>query len=89
MATKKRSPYGDVTALAAQARAKQTATPATLERREYLSTAIHLPKDLWVLLRNAAFRRAMKRGGRPSVSALLVDLIERHRAELEKEASGE
>lgn len=54
--------------------------------REMLTTAIHLPRDQWELLRVVAFRRAEKSGGRPSVSALLVELIEQHRAELAKEA---
>ena len=37
------------------------------------------------LLNRCAFERAKKFGGRPSVSALLVDLVQRHRKELEKE----
>jgi hypothetical protein len=40
------------------------------------------------MLNRVAFERAKKYGGRPSVSALLVDLVERHRKELEKELSG-
>jgi len=34
------------------------------------------------------FERSKKYGGRASVSALLVDLVERHRKELEKELKG-
>ncbi len=37
-------------------------------------------------LRAVAFKRAQERGGRPSVSALLVELAERHRDELTAEA---
>jgi hypothetical protein len=44
-----------------------------------------LPADLWELLNRVAFERARTKGGRASVSALLVDMIEQHRKELEKE----
>jgi hypothetical protein len=40
---------------------------------------------MWEMLNRVAFERAKKYGGRPSVSALFVDLVERHRKELEKE----
>ena len=50
-----------------------------------LTTAINLPRSTWELLRKVAFSRAMKDGGRASVSAVLVDLVERNRKELEKE----
>jgi hypothetical protein len=53
--------------------------------RAYKTTGIHLPADLWELLNRVAFERARTRGGRASVSALLVGMIERHRKELEKE----
>jgi hypothetical protein len=86
MAAKKRSPFGDTTELAAQARSKSKEAPAAAV--EWLTTAIHLRRDQWLLLRSVAFQRAMKRGGRPSVSALIVDLIDKNRAELEREAAG-
>ena len=53
--------------------------------RTYKTTGINLPSDIWELLNRCAFERAKKHGGRPSVSALLVDLVQRHRKELEKE----
>jgi hypothetical protein len=40
---------------------------------------------MWEMLNRVAFERAKKHGGRPSVSALLVNLVERHRKELERE----
>jgi hypothetical protein len=40
------------------------------------------------LLNRCVFERAKKFGGMPSVSALLVDLVQRHRRELEKELIG-
>jgi hypothetical protein len=55
------------------------------QERRYKTTGVHLPADLWELLNRVAFERAKKYGGRASVSALLVDLIERHQKELEKE----
>jgi hypothetical protein len=50
------------------------------------TTAIHIPKQTWDLLRRVAYKRALATGGRPSVSALVAELVERHRAELEAEA---
>ncbi len=38
------------------------------------------------MLRAVAFARAQETGGRPSVSALITELAEQHRAELEREA---
>jgi hypothetical protein len=54
-----------------------------------MTTAINLPASMWELLRRVAFNRALKRGGRASVSAVLVDLVERNRRELEKELEKE
>jgi len=54
----------------------------------YKTTGINLPVDIWELLNRVAFERAKKFGGRPSVSGLLVDLVQRHRKELEKELGG-
>jgi hypothetical protein len=53
--------------------------------RPYKTTGIHLPADLWELLNRVAFERARTKGGRASVSALLVEMIERHRKALEPE----
>ena len=52
---------------------------------ETITTAIHIPKHVWSLLRAVAFRRAQDRGGRASVSKLLTELVEGNRAQLEKE----
>src|SRR5260370_36960850 len=54
-------------------------------RRPYKTTGVHLPADLWELLNRVAFERARTRGGRASVSALLVEMIERNRKALEAE----
>ena len=61
-----------------------TRAPEIIERT-HKTTGINLPADIWELLNRVAFERAKKYGGRPSVSALLVDLVQRHWKELEKE----
>lgn len=53
--------------------------------RTHRTTGINLPADVWELLNRVAFTRSKRYGGRPSVSGLLVQLVERHRKELEKE----
>jgi hypothetical protein len=55
------------------------------ERAATITTAIHIPKHTWNLLRAVAFRRAQDQGGRTSVSRLVAELVERHRVELERE----
>ncbi len=51
-------------------------------------TSIHISKNMLTLLRIAAIKRAERDGGRPSVSNVIRDLLERHRREIEKEANG-
>ncbi len=52
-------------------------------------TSIHISRDMLRLLRDAANNRAYRAGrGRPSVSDVVRDLLERHRDELEAEARG-
>jgi hypothetical protein len=53
--------------------------------KDMLTTAIHLRRDTWELLREVAFRRAQMSGGRTSVSELVRTLVESHREELERE----
>ena len=52
------------------------------------TTAIHVPKSTLALLRRVAVERANRHGGRPSVSAVISDLVERNRAELAREVTG-
>jgi len=63
-------------------------SPSPEEERTHRTTGINLPADMWELLNRVAFERAKRHGGRPSVSALLVDLVHRHRKELERELAG-
>jgi len=53
--------------------------------RQYKTTGFHLPKNLWELLNRVAFERARTKGGRASVSALLVELVEKHQKQLDRE----
>ena len=55
------------------------------KERPYKTTGLHLPADLWELLNRVAFERARTRGGRASVSALLVQMIEKNRKALKFE----
>ncbi len=72
---------------AAKAKRKATkAAPTAPYAGETLTTAIVIPRSTWRLLRAVAFMRAQEQGGRPSVSALVLELVERHQKELEKEA---
>jgi hypothetical protein len=56
---------------------------------ESTTTAIHVPRSTWTLLRAVAFHRAQANGGRASVSKLITELVERHRPELERETARE
>ena len=47
-----------------------------------ITTAVHIPRDVHILLRRVAVERANEHGGRPSVSAVLTELVRRHWDEL-------
>jgi hypothetical protein len=55
---------------------------------EMQTTAIHIRKEDWNLLRSVAFHRAQATGGRASVSEVVRVLIEAHRNDLENEVKG-
>ena len=57
------------------------------EIAEYAGSAVNLRKTDWKLLRRVAEVRAAVRGGRPSVSKVLESLIDRHKEQLQNEAS--
>ncbi len=82
---KTRSPNPRKAAAKAKGKAAKK-TPMAPDAGETLTTAIVIPRSTWRLLRAVAFKRAQERGGRPSVSALVLELVERHQKELEKEA---
>ena len=85
---KQRTPL-DVVAAAAQAKADKD-EPAAEEGKDdgpNMTTAIVLPEGLWQLLRDVAFIRARKSGGRASVSAIIRSLVVQHREEMEEESA--
>lgn len=66
--------------------ARRSPAPSRPTRtEESTTTAIHLPRETLHLLRRVAAERANRGGGRPSVSAVLVALVEEQRAKLEGE----
>lgn len=70
-----------------QDQATTTSTPKrTTASAGMAITSIHLPRDLLRLLRLASIDRADRHGGRPSVSDVIRDVLERHRGEIEDEA---
>jgi hypothetical protein len=77
----KRSSLATVKLAAAVKRGEPEAEP----KNGSLTTAIVIQKRTYDLVRAVALRRAMA-GGRLSVSAVISDLIEKHRHELEREA---
>lgn len=91
--TKQRTSLVDMSRIAAKAKAEVPAVrseePAAYEtaadKPDMTTTAVHLPKATLALLRRVAVERANRHGGRPSVSAVLVALVEGQRAALEAE----
>ncbi len=80
----KRKSVGSV--LDAAARAKAGATTSDRESGETRTTGINLPAEVHALLRAVSLKRAKENGGRPSVSAVLVDLVRRNEKDLKREA---
>jgi hypothetical protein len=87
-------PAGEAAEAAAAARelTRQQEKPAEGESMVWTTSTIHMPAELLNALRLAAMRRSMRRIGgqlddgkntRPSVSEIVVDLLTRHRAELD------
>jgi len=70
---------------AQQTKELRSKRPPVADEDDYVTSAIHVRKWVLALLRHVAVTRANKHGGRPSVSALITDLVERHREELERE----
>jgi hypothetical protein len=70
-------------------RARQSSrsdSAADATRGDYITTAVHIPQTTHDLLRRVAFNRALEGGGRASVSALIVEIVESQRKKLELEA---
>jgi hypothetical protein len=62
--------------------------PDSAGQGEMQTTAIHIRKEDWNLLRSVSFHRAQSTGGRASVSEVVRTLIDAHRSELENEVKG-
>jgi len=60
------------------------AMPATDEPQR--TTGINLPVEIHALMKAVAMKNQREHGGRASVSGVVVGLVEKHRAALEKEA---
>ena len=67
----------------ADRRAKKSSKAPATAADDMRVTSIHIPRDLLSVLRIAAVNRADRAGGRPSVSAVVVDVLRRHQAEIE------
>lgn len=53
---------------------------------ETRTTGINVPADIHALLRAVSLKRAKEKGGRPSVSAVIVELVRLREDELRREA---
>lgn len=71
---------------AASARNSPRHVPAPAGK--FKTTGISLPPDVLELLIDLSVKRRKLRGGRASVSAILLELVQRHRDELEAELAG-
>lgn len=87
-------PAGEAAEAAAAARelTRQQEKPTDGENVIWTTSTIHMPAELLNALRHAAMRRSMRRIGgqlddgkntRPSVSEIVVDMLTRHRGELD------
>lgn len=87
MAQRRGSLIGSMKAVADQVAAEpvSTAPAGAVDRHEMVTTAIHVPKRTLSLLRRVSVARADRVGGRPSVSAVLSELVEEARQRLEQE----
>lgn len=76
----------DTVELAARAKEAKAGTVPAAEDVETITTGVNMPQDIHALLRAVALKRAKERGGRPSVSAILVELARARESELRQEA---
>lgn len=84
---RKGSLIGSMKAVADQVAAEPAGRASTgrVDMGEMVTTAIHVPKRTLSLLRRVSIARADRLGGRPSVSAVLSELVEAAREHLERE----
>jgi hypothetical protein len=78
---------GDLLKVAKTAKDQAEADPTPpAERGETVTSAFNIPKESYHLLRKVALARAQKRGGRPSVSNVIAELVDANRDALAREA---
>ena len=73
-------------------RPPEPAAEAKTDDEKYSVVTVNLPLSLVAAMREAADRRALRlarehpkgRGGRPSVSAIVVEILQRHRHEIDE-----
>ena len=87
---KKKPTTTDVLAWGAEAKAadgaERTGALCDVDHRDATTAGINMPKDYVALLKAVAQHRAQQQGGRPSVSAVICDLVRQHADELDEEA---
>ncbi len=70
-------------------KAGEPETPKVVATGAMATCSVHMSLDMLTTLRLVATRRAAAAGaGRPSVSDVVREILDRHRDELEAEASG-
>lgn len=82
------APYGAEKVRRLVGDVRKAEPPAAIELGDMTTTAVHIPRATLALLRRVAVERANRKGGRPSVSAVLVELVEGQRTALEAELDG-
>ena len=60
--------------------------PLVSARGDMITATVNLPREMLTLLRRVAVNRADTAGGRPSVSDVVREILEKHRDDLEDEA---
>ena len=60
--------------------------PLVSARGDMTTATVNLPREMLTLLRRVAVNRADTAGGRPSVSDVVREILEKHRSDLEEEA---
>jgi hypothetical protein len=70
----------------------EPAVETRADKEKHTIVTVNIPLDLVAAMREAADRRALRlarehpkgRGGRPSVSAIVVEILQRHRHEIDE-----
>jgi hypothetical protein len=85
MAKPTRSPVTSALEDAALARDNAVSAPIAREKEKVTTTGVSLTPSWLELLNDIAQKRKKRNGGRASMSAVIMQILEQHRAELEAE----